>query len=93
MSGLFYWCALLSIVFASIANIAAILYPLKVKSRIIKREMPLLWVVMILTLGLMLDGDLLPLEPAPLVTDPGEAGQLESTRFEGRPLRRSSFSR
>jgi hypothetical protein len=35
---------------------------------------------------------LLPLEPAPLTTDPSET-ELESSRFENRPLRRSSSSR
>jgi cation:H+ antiporter len=51
-----------------VLGITALLYPLKVQSRIIKREMPLLWVVMILTLGLMLDGDLLPLEGLLLIS-------------------------
>ena len=51
-----------------IIGLTAIFYPLKVRSRIIKREMPLLWVAMILAFGLMQDGVLSRLDGLLLIS-------------------------
>jgi len=68
-----------------ILGLTAVLYPLHVRSRIIKRELPLLWVVMILALGLMLDGDLSRLDGLLLLS--GMAALLAWSLMEARSQR------